>query len=230
MFHAFVAKALFAASRGRPDIQVALAFLCTRVKNPTEEDWIKLLRMMRFLHKTQDDVLTLGAEGASIMKWYADATFAVHPDMKSHTGYNMTMGRGSIISASKKQKLNTKSSTEAELIAANEAVNNIMWSKLFIQEQGYNPAVIFKQDNTSTIQLEKHGKASSQRRTRHINIRHFYITDLIEKNEFKSEFCPTNMMEADHLSKPLQGKEFERQRRILMGMDPMSEDQHWDCM
>ena len=48
-FHTTVAKALFVSKRARPDIQPTNAFLCTRVKNPTEEDWAKLTRMMRFL-------------------------------------------------------------------------------------------------------------------------------------------------------------------------------------
>ena len=94
---------------------------------------------MRHLKGTQDRVLTLGIKGAGIMKWYADAAFAVHPDMKSHTGYNMTWGTGSVISASRRQKLNTKNSCEAELVAADEAVSLLMCTKLFLQEQGYPP-------------------------------------------------------------------------------------------
>ena len=47
-FHHFVARGLFVAKRARPDIQPAIAFLCTRVKAPTEEDWYKLVRMMKF--------------------------------------------------------------------------------------------------------------------------------------------------------------------------------------
>ena len=161
IFHTFVAKNLYLCKRGRPDIQVAVAFLCTRVKSPTQEDWHKLLRLMRYLKGTPDRVLTLGIKGAGIMKWYADAAFAVHPDMKSHTGYNMTWGTGSVISASRRQKLNTKSSCEAELVAADEAVSPLMWTKLFLQEQGYNPTIVLQQDNTSAIKLEKNGKSSS---------------------------------------------------------------------
>ena len=84
-FHTFVAKALFVAKRSRPDIQPTVAFLCTRVQEPTEEDWYKLCRMMKFLKGTADDCLTLSADKLNVVKWYADAAFAVHPDMKSHT-------------------------------------------------------------------------------------------------------------------------------------------------
>ena len=59
-----------------------------------------------------------------IIKWSTDASFAVHQDMKSHTGITMSMGKGSVISASRKQKMNTRSSTEAELVAADDAVTH----------------------------------------------------------------------------------------------------------
>ena len=108
---------------------------------------------------------------------------------------------------------------ESELIAADDAVSSIMWTKLFLQEQGFNPQVVLKQDNTSTIQLQRNGKPSSHKRTRHINIRFFYFKDLLDKQEFGLEHCPTDKMEADYLSKPLQGKQFEKLRRTIMGMD-----------
>jgi hypothetical protein len=58
-----------------------------------------------------------------IIKWYVDASFAVHGDFKSHTGGAMTYGTGVPISISRKQKLNTRSSTEAELVAVDDVSN-----------------------------------------------------------------------------------------------------------
>ena len=153
------------------------------------------------------------------MKWFADAAFAVHEDMKSHTGLNMTWGVGSPISASRKQKLNTKSSCEAELVAADEAVSPLMWTKLFLQDQGCHPTIMLQQDNTSAIKLERNGKASSGKNTRHLNIRCFCIKDLLDKGEFDVECCPTEDMQADFLSKPLQGKPFEKMFNWLMGIE-----------
>ena len=153
------------------------------------------------------------------MKWHADASFAAHPDMKSHTGCNMTWGQGSVISASKKQKLNTTSSCEAELVAANDAMSPLMWTKLFLQKQGCNPTVKLEQDNTSAILLERNGKASSGKRTRHLNIRFFCITDLLKRQEFEVEHCPTEDMQADCLTKPLQGETFKKMFKWLMGIE-----------
>ena len=219
IFHSFVAKNLCFCKRGRPDIQVAVAFLCTRVKEPTQQDWHKLMRLMRHLKRTQDVILTLGTTVGAVMKWFADAAFAVHQDMKSHTGLNMTWGQGSVISASRKQKLNTTSSCEAELVAANDAMGPLMWTKLFLQKQGCNPTVMFEQDNTSAILLERNGKSSSGKRTRHLNIRFFCITDLLEKQEFEVEHCPTEDMQADFLTKPLQGEKFKKMFEWLMGIE-----------
>ena len=61
-----------------------------------------------------------------------DATFAVHEDMRSHTGAALTMGKGALLSMSLKQKINTKSSTEAELVGVDDAMNFVVWSKLFL--------------------------------------------------------------------------------------------------
>jgi hypothetical protein len=77
---------------------------------------------MRFLKNTADDMLTLKADGSKIVKWYADASFAEPPDFQSHTGAVMKMGEGAITSISRKQGMNTRSSTEAEVVAADEVV------------------------------------------------------------------------------------------------------------
>ena len=122
----------------------------------------------------------------------------------------MTWGQGSAISASKKQKSNTTSSCEAELVAANDAMSPLMWTKLFLQKQGHNPTIMLEQDNTSAIPLERNGKASFEKRTQHLNIRCFFITDLPKKQEFEVEHCPTEDMQADFLTKPLQGETFEK--------------------
>ncbi len=96
MFHLNVAKLLFLCKRARPDIQTAIAFLCTRVKGPDNDDYKKLIRVMRYLRGTAKMPLTLEGDNTCIIKWWVDASFAVHPDMKSHTGGAMSLGKGVI--------------------------------------------------------------------------------------------------------------------------------------
>ena len=139
--------------------------------------------------------------------------------MKSHTGYNMTMGQGSVIAGCIKQKINTKSSTEAELVAADDTMNKLLWSKQFMEEQGYDVTVTLMQDNTSAIQLENNGKASSSKRTRHLNICFFFITDQIERKQLEVKYCPTDQMQADYFTKPKQGVAFEDTRKEIMGIE-----------
>jgi len=89
-------KAMFLSKRRRPDVNHAISILSSRVKEPNEGDWKKLLRVMNFLKNTRDYVLTLEADNSQELKWYVDAAFAVHPDMKSHTGAVFTLGKGAI--------------------------------------------------------------------------------------------------------------------------------------
>jgi hypothetical protein len=71
------------------------------------------------------------------IKWHADAAFAVHKDMKSHTGATMTLGEGTICSIYTKQKVNAQSSTKAELIGIDDVISTILWTKRFIEMQGH---------------------------------------------------------------------------------------------
>jgi hypothetical protein len=84
--------------------------------------------------------------------------------------------------------------------------------------QGYGVTQnLLLQDNQSSILLERNGKASSGKRTRHINIRYFFITDRVNMKEIEIEWCPTKEMVADFMTKPLQGSHFRRLRDLIMG-------------
>ena len=78
----------------------------------------------------------------------------------------------------KKQKLNTHSSTEVELVSVDDVMPQVLWTRYFMNTQGYDVEdnVVY-QDNQSSMLMEKNGKASSSKHIRHINIRYFFITD-----------------------------------------------------
>ena len=135
-FHTMVAKGLFVAKRARQELQLAIAFLCTRVQQPTKEDPGKLARMIQYLNGTQDKCLILEYNSNKKGEWYVDAAFAVYVDYRSHSGATISIGKGSITAFSTKQKLNARSSTEAELVAVDDAMSQVIWSKLFLQHQG----------------------------------------------------------------------------------------------
>jgi transposase len=97
IFHTFVAKGLFLCKRARPGIQQAILKLCTRVKDPNQADWKKLMRVMKYLNSTREEEnLTLSADDLQVVKWYVDASFVVHPGFKSHTSTVLMLGKGAM--------------------------------------------------------------------------------------------------------------------------------------
>ena len=166
MYHHLVAKLLYLGKRTCPDILLAVCFLTTRVSQPDVDDWKKLGRCLRYLEETKKLYLTLEADSLLNIKWWIDASFAVHNDMKSHTGAAVSMGKGMIYAMSNKQQINTRSSTEAELVGVNNAIGMALWIRQFMQEQGYNVTdnVIY-QDNQSAMLLERYGRKSSGKNT-----------------------------------------------------------------
>jgi hypothetical protein len=131
-FHRVVAKLLYVSKQGRLDIQLTTAFLCMRVSFSTVQDWAKLKRLLMYLRGTLDESLTLEADDLTIMKTWVDASYGVHKDFKSHTGGAVSFGQGAVMCKSAKQKLNTKSSTEAELVGASDYLPYPIWGKKFL--------------------------------------------------------------------------------------------------
>jgi hypothetical protein len=145
-------KLMFVAQRARPDILTPVAFLSRRYNKATSGDIGKLNRILMYLNSYPDLEVTLCIEGDMKFFAYVDASFAVHSDMKSHTGCVISMGKGPVHVSSKTQKLMTKSSTESELVAVSDVLPQILWGRQFLIEQGY-PAckVTVYQDNQSTM-------------------------------------------------------------------------------
>jgi hypothetical protein len=204
--------------RARPDIMTAISFLTTRVCNPTVDDRNKLKRVIRYLRDTKRLHLMLEADKIRMFKWMVDASFAVHPNMCSHTGCAASAGKGSFLSVSSKQKINTKSSTEAELVGVDDMMGRILWTKLFMEGQGYETAHDVGQDNLRSILLEENGQKSSSKRTRHLNIRYFFITDCIQKGQVSITYVPTKDMIGDFFTKPLQGYLFRKLRAHVINL------------
>ena len=223
-FHKVVAKSLYVAKRARPDISTAILFLTKRVQQPNHEDWEKLEHMVKYLEATSKMPLILSADDSDCLYWYADSAFAVHPNMRSHNGAGLTLGRKFAISISSGQKLNTGNSTHAELVCVSDILPMSQWVRLFVLSQG-RPVTrnVIYQDNESAELLEVNGKRSSSKRTRHINIRFFLVTDAIAKGECEVKWILRNYMFADYFKKAQQGSEFCVMRDFIMGVNPFEE-------
>ena len=194
-----------------------MSFLTKRVKEPDLDDWRKLVHLMDYIIADGDRPLILSA-GSGDLTWYVDSAFAVHADGRSHTGGFLHMKKGAPISICGGQKLNTRSSTEAEQVGVDDCMTLILWGRLFLLAQGIKVRRnTILQDNKSSILLEINGKASSGKRMRHINIRYFFITDCVRKGQCDIKWIRREDMVADYLTKGLQGAEFRRFRDFIMG-------------
>jgi len=201
----FVAKLLWVMKRSRPDIETAVSFLITRNKAPDKDDWCKLVRVMSWLHQTEEDVRIIGADDLHKMLTFVDSAHAVHPNMRGHTGGLTTFGTGIIDQKSSKQKMNTRSSTESEVVGTSEYLPKNIFFEMFMEAQGYKlESNTLAEDNESTIKMSKNGKSSCTSNSKHISIKYFWVTDRIKNGNITIVHCPAKQMIADYFTKPLQ--------------------------
>jgi hypothetical protein len=216
-FHRVVAKLLYLSTRTRPDVMLPVTFLCSRVNCSTESDMKKLIRVCSYLKETRLLGIHLGAADSDIsLRVYADASFAVHKDAKSHGGIVIVTSHGPTLAKAGKQKIVTRSSTEAELVTLSDAVSLAVYHLQFLKGQGYNVSADLMQDNLSTIHMARNGKSTSDR-TRHVNIRYFFVKQYLDDGSMNISHCPTLDMIADILTKPIQGEHFVKLRDLLLG-------------
>ena len=156
IFHSVTAKLLYIMKRGRPDIETAVSYLMTRVSKSNEKDWEKLRRCLGFIKGTFNDLRVIGADSLHDLHVWVDASHAVHENMRSHTGGAMSMGTGTIHCKSSKQKLNTRSTTESELVGVSEYLPYPLWQVNFWKEQGYEIRIILS-IRTTRVQLRWNG-------------------------------------------------------------------------
>ena len=125
-FHSVSAKLLYICTKARLDVKLGVAFLCTRVSKSTEQDWGKLRIVLQYIKGTIDMPRILGVDDMTSLVAWVDTSYAVYPDMRSHTGGCMSFGTGVLMPKSMKQKLNIKSRTEAETVGGSDYVPNVI--------------------------------------------------------------------------------------------------------
>jgi hypothetical protein len=216
MYHSTVARLLYLAKRIRPDILLTISYLTTRVLAPSRSDLAKLFRVLKYINGTKELAMILQPNNSNKIEIYVDASYGIHSDGKSHTGMCIKHGNGTIECKSTKQRINTKSSTESELIALSDMSTTAIWVNDFIQHQHYKlSTTVIYQDNKSTITMINNGN-NNKERTRHINLRYFWLRDRIKSGEIIVTYKQTSDMIADILTKTIQGKQFTYLRGKLL--------------
>ena len=182
MFHLVVAKLLWIMKRARPDLETSVSFLWTRVMKSDNDDRKKLRRVLACVKSTIDNIRTISADDLLKVYMMIDAAYTVHNDMRSHTGGEMSIGRGVLHYKSSKQKLNVKSSTKAELIGTSDYIPYNLWLMMFMSKQEYSIKnnVLYK-DNQRQILMLKNRRNLCTRNSRHVHIRFFFVKDRIDK-------------------------------------------------
>lgn len=229
-YASMVMKLMYLAKRTRPDILLPVTYLASRTVKCNEDDMRKLLRVFKFVNGTREDGLTLAPDCIE-QHAYVDASYGVHPDARSHGGMILAIGKNRpavVLAKSWKHKLVSRSSTEAELIALHDAVPEILWLRKLLHDLGYaalrseghtrsqGPTTVF-QDNISTIFIGNKGM-SNKGKTKHMDIRYFFIKEKIDSHELTLQHLPTDEMLADYLTKPLAGQAHTTLRRRILGL------------
>jgi len=217
-----VAKLLYLGKRGRPDILLPVQSLCTRVKAPTVEDEKKLERVLGYLQLTKCWIRVFDNSPFDRVRTYIDASFAIHADRKSQSGCEVLLGNTLVHETCRKQKIITLNSTEAELVALSDHIQEGELIKEFLFDMGAlcdipvmdNVHLVY-QDNKPTITMVATGGGKA--RTKYMRVRAGYVKERLESKELEIEYVRTTNMLADVLTKPLSGEGYHDLVRLLLG-------------
>lgn len=208
-YQSLIGSLLYISLNSRPDISSSVAILSQKISQPTEYDWNQLKQVVRYLKGTIDFKLYLSSLNQTSSDdheiiGYADASWGESKDDgKSQSGYIFKLNGGTISWRSLKQSSTALSSTEAELIALSEAMKELIWIRDLLEEikQPFKQPIVIFEDNESVRKIVK--GTSKSNRTKHINVRYHFIRDYIKNGMVTCEYCPTEEMTADLLTKPL---------------------------
>ena len=198
--------------------------IATEASNPTHEHMAKALMVLSYLFETKDMEMTHCCNGEDPRRLLAfvDASYAIHKDMKGHTGaliFDELLNL--FFSSSSKHKMMGKSSTDAEIIGAHATMNTIELLKALHQElTGSNEPAILFQDNLSAKFLMENGDSASDK-SKHMKIRYFYIKEKVDEKVVEIQYRKTERMWADLLTKPISNKRvFKLMRSKMMNFQP----------
>jgi hypothetical protein len=211
----------YLASRTRPDIMPACAMLSSKVANPKVGDMKALQRIIDYLAGSINRVLKIKATTIKI-HGLVDCAFGVHWDKRSHSGMLITMGflGPPLMWRSGKQRINTRHSTEGELVAIHDFLDHILWLAQILEWWGYPQGTIpIYQDNTSTITIAYMGKGSAHSHTRYIDVKFFWIKQFLDSGRIILKYIPREQMIADFFTSCRGGSTFHNMVDTFMFSD-----------
>jgi hypothetical protein len=222
-YQSLVGSLMYAMLGTRPDIAYAVGKLSRYFANPQQSHWIAAKHVLRYLKGTTDLALkvggipTRGRFGTEVVG-YVDSDYAGSlDDRRSTTGYVFKIGDGAVSWSSKRQPTVALSTTEAEYMATTQAGKEALWYRSFLEDIGipqHTPTIIHN-DNQGSLSLAKNPVFHT--RTKHIDVQHHFIRELVEEGKVGLVFCETENMLADILTKGL-SRDKHRRFREEMGL------------
>jgi hypothetical protein len=200
----------------RPDLAFAVGQLARKMQSPTERDLLNAKRVLRYVKGSLDLALLYPAGGGIEMKSYADSDFAGDIKTRKSTSGNLIIIGGPVSWKSERQHIVALSSTEAEYVSASECLKSIIWCRSILSELSFAQASssVLYQDNQSTIALTNNPIIS--KRTKHIDVRYHFLRAQVKAGVVTLQYCPTQEMLADILTKPLLRHQFVRLRDQIL--------------
>lgn len=194
----------------RPDITHAVSSLCRFLDNPGRQHWTSAKRVLKYLKGSSNSGLLFQAHQPPHLIAFSDSDWAGDKDSRrSTTGYTLMMSGCAVAWKSCLQKIVACSSTEAEYIALSETMREVLWIRQILGELGFNQveATTVMEDNQGCIAISKNRR--TDKRTKHIDLRFHFCRDQVERGSVKVEYCPTEEMIADALTKPINAPKFK---------------------
>jgi len=216
IYQSAVGSLLYLSTRTRPDISYAVSSVARFTSKPIKQHWMAVKRIFRYLNRTISLRLLYSKDKGKECTGYSDADWAGElNDRKSTSGFVFKLSGAAISWRSKKQSCVALSTVKAEYIALASAAQESVWLQELlssIKEPRVKPATIFE-DNKSAICLAKNLQYHS--RAKHIDIKHHFIREKVQAGDIKLEFCKSEDMVADMLTKGLNMVQFAKLRDMV---------------
>lgn len=223
---------MYLARMSRPDILMCTSYLATKSQNPTVKDYDNVCQILRYIRGTVHTGMIFNLSSRKDppkINIFTDASHLLHEDGKGHTGIVITLGEAVICTRSVKQKVQARSSTEAEIIAAEEGstyvpfLNKLQAEITNLARARNDQPVTLYQDNLSAIHLMTGGGQFN--RTKHMLSRISYLRDQVKAGSIVPEHLGTADMVADMLTKPLPRQALERHKHTMNLMSGNTHEQ-----
>jgi hypothetical protein len=199
----------------RPDIAFSVGVCARFQENPKESRLTTVKRIIRYVNDTLPYGIWYSRDTNLVVAGYSDTDWTGNAnDRKSTSGGCFYVGNNLVAWMSKKQDSISLSTAEAEYIAAGSCCTQLLWMKTLLGDYGFSlDTMVINCDNTSAINISKNPVQHS--RTKHIDIKHHFLQDLVESEVVSLSFIPTENQLADIFTKPLDGSRFESLRKAI---------------